>query len=208
MPFGLKNAGATYQWLVTAMFSDLLGKTMEVYIDDMLVKSLKRQTHLSGLSLTFQRLRQYKMRLNPSKCAFAVTSGEFLGYLVTKRGIKANPDQIRALIEMPEPSTRKDKLARRVASLNQFISRSSDKCRPLFLLLKKHTNFEWTEECEQAFPVLKRYLSKPPILSKPKAGEVLGLYLAASDCSISSVLIRVEYRVEKPVYFVSRTLLD
>ncbi|KAK0594549.1 hypothetical protein LWI29_017364 [Acer saccharum] len=95
MPFGLKNAGATYQRLVNKMFAKMLGSTMEVYIDDMLVKSLVAQQHIDHLRQSFDVLDQYGMKLNPTKCSFGVSSGKFLGYLVTQRGVEANPDQIR-----------------------------------------------------------------------------------------------------------------
>jgi len=100
MPFGLKNAGATYQLLVNIMFKDLLGKTMEVYIDDMLVKTAFSASHLDHFQQCFDILNEFGMKLNPSKCTFAVPSREFLGYIVTARGIEANPRQINAFLSM------------------------------------------------------------------------------------------------------------
>ena len=91
MPFGLKNAGATYQRLVTKMFRPLLGKTMEVYIDDMLIKSKERSDHANHLQQVFDLLRTYGMKLNPTKCAFKVSARRFLGFMITQRGIEANP---------------------------------------------------------------------------------------------------------------------
>ena len=126
MPFGLKNAGATYQRLVNAMFADQLGRTMEVYIDDMLVKSLKAEDHIGHLSECFKVLRQHNMRLNPSKCSFGISSGKFLGYIVTQRGIEANPDQIRAIMNVPSPKNKREiqKLTGRIAALNSsFLDR-------------------------------------------------------------------------------------
>lgn len=102
MPFGLKNAGATYQRLVNRMFAKQIGKRVEVYIDDMLVKSQKAEQHLEHLTEAFDVLRKYNMKLNPAKCSFGVSSGKFLGYLVTKRGIEADPDQIRAIRDIPQ----------------------------------------------------------------------------------------------------------
>ena len=92
MPFGLKNAGFTYQRMMTRMFESLLGKNMEIYIDDMVVKSKKVSEHLGDLQVVFEILRSYKLRLNASKCSFGVGSGKFLGYMVTHRGIEVNPD--------------------------------------------------------------------------------------------------------------------
>ena len=91
MPFGLKNVGSTYQRLVTKMFRPLLGSTMEVYIDDMLVKSKQRPDHATHLQQAFNLLQEYGMKLNPLKCAFGVSAGKFLGFMVIQRGIEANP---------------------------------------------------------------------------------------------------------------------
>ena len=103
MPFGLKNAGTTYQRLVNWMFAKMLGSTMEVYIDDMLVKSLVAQQHIDHLRQSFDVLDKYGMKLNPTKCSFGVSSGKFLGYLVTQRGVEANSDQIRSICEIESP---------------------------------------------------------------------------------------------------------
>ena len=108
MPFGLKNAGATYQRLVNKMFSAQIGRNMEVYVDDMLVKSKEESTHLDDLKETFTTLRQYQMKLNPSKCAFGVASGKFLGFMVSQRGIEANPEKVKAILNMTSPKTVKE----------------------------------------------------------------------------------------------------
>ena len=100
MPFGLKNAGATYQKLVNKIFKELIRKTMEVYIDDILVKSLKAVDHINHLKKAFGVLQKYRMMINPSKCILGVFSGKFLDFLVTKRGIEANPNQIQTQIAM------------------------------------------------------------------------------------------------------------
>jgi nucleotidyltransferase/DNA polymerase involved in DNA repair len=107
MPFGLKNAGATYQWLVNKMFKAQIGRNMEVYVDDMLVKSAESVGHNHDLREAFETLKQYEMKLNPVKCAFGVSSEKFLGYMVSSRGIKANPEKIQAILEMQSPKTTK-----------------------------------------------------------------------------------------------------
>ncbi|GFY99328.1 hypothetical protein Acr_13g0007290 [Actinidia rufa] len=129
MPFGLKNAGATYQRLVNKMFKEHIGKTMEVYIDDMLVKSLQAADHIAHLEEAFGILRQHRMMLNSSKCIFGVSSGKYLGFLVTKCGIEANPDQIQVLIAMSSPRNVREvqQLTGRIAALNRFVSKSPDK---------------------------------------------------------------------------------
>ena len=108
MPFRLKNAGATYQMLVNKMFSNQIRRNMEVYVDDMLVKSKEKLTHLDDLREMFATLRQYQMKLNPSKCAFGVVSGKFLGFMMSQKGIEANPEKVRALLNMASPKTVKE----------------------------------------------------------------------------------------------------
>ncbi|KAG7556989.1 Reverse transcriptase domain [Arabidopsis suecica] len=170
MPFGLKIAGATYQRLVNRVFSEQLEKMMEVYIDDMLVKSLEENDHVAHLRDCFRQLNQHNMKLNPAKCHFAVKSGEFLGYLVTHRGIEANPKQIDALLNMPSPQNKREvqRLTGRVAALNRFISRSTDKCLAFYDTLRGNKKFEWTDRCEEAFQELKKYLANPPVMAKPE----------------------------------------
>ena len=130
MPFELKNAGATYQRLVNRMFQKQIGTTMEVYIDDMLVKSTTAELHIAHLSEGFQILRNYNMKLNPAKCAFGVSAGKFLGFIVNHRGIEANLEKIKAVLDMPSPSGIKEvqRLIGRIAALSRFVSRASDKC--------------------------------------------------------------------------------
>ncbi|XP_024010604.1 uncharacterized protein LOC112086031 [Eutrema salsugineum] len=150
------------------------------------------------------------MKLNPVKFRFAVTSGEFLGYLVTHRGIEANPKQINALIEMPSPRTKREvqRLTGRVAVLNRFISRSTDKCLPFYDTLRGNKKFEWDERCDTAFQELRSYLASPPILAKPVEGEPLFLYIAVSVTAVSGVLIREEQSEQKLIFYVSQTLTD
>ena len=149
MPFGLKNAGSTYQRMKTRMFESQLGKNIEIYIDDMVVKSKMVLKHLGDLRAIFEILRKYKLRLNASKCLFGMGSGKFLGYMVTHRGIEVNPDQIKAINNLQSPWNPKEvqKLIGMAAALNRFISRSADRCRLFFLLINKWKGFEWTEEC-------------------------------------------------------------
>ena len=190
MPFGLKNAGATYQRLVNRMFQKKIRASIEVYIDDMLVKSTTVELHIAHMSEAFQILREYNMKLNPAKFAFGVSSEKFLGYIVNNRGIKVNPDKIKHVLDMLPPSNVKEvqRLTGRIVALSRFVSKASDKCQPFFQVIKK--SFQWDTHCEEAFSALKTYLSSPPILVSPFEGELLTLYLAVSDFSTSVVLIR------------------
>ena len=108
MPFGLKNTGATYQRAATTLFHDMMHKEVEVYIDDMMVKSKMREGHFEALDKFLARLKKYNLRLNPKKCIFRVTSGKLLGHIVSERGIEVDPNKIKAIQEMPVPKTEKD----------------------------------------------------------------------------------------------------
>ena len=203
MPFGLKNAGSTYQRMMTKMFEPQLGRNIEVYIDDMVVKSKIVSEHVEDLTSIFGILRKHKLRLNASKCSFGVGSRKFLGYMVTHRGIEVNPDQIKAINDLQAPRNPKEvqKLIGMTAALNCFISRSVDRCIPFFLLLHKWKGFEWIEECAVAFQQLKEYVSRPPIMSSPEVDEVLFAYLAVASHAISFFLIREGSGVQRLVYY-------
>lgn len=209
MPFGLKNAGATYQRMMTRMFREKIGCTVEVYIDDMVVKSRKESLHTEDLRGVFEILRRHKLRLNAEKCTFGVGAGKFLGYLISTRGIEANPDQIEAVNRLKPPSNPKEVqvLTGMLAALNRFISKFADRCRPFYQLLKKWKGFQWDESCDEAFRELKEYLAKAPRLTAPEPGEDLFMYLAVTDHAVSAVLLR-DRGVQMPVYYVSKTLVD
>ncbi|KAK0587562.1 hypothetical protein LWI29_024963 [Acer saccharum] len=209
MPFGLKNAGVTYQRLVNRIFARQIGRNMEVYVDDMLTKSVTAERHAKDLNETFEVLRRYKMKLNPNKCVFGVPSGRFLGFQVHQRGIEMNPEKIKALEEMALPRTLKDvqRLMGCLASLNRFIAKSTDRCAPFFKAIKKGKGLKWNKECEAAFQKLKEYLGRAPILSKLVVGETLYLYLLVTEVATSSVLIRMEEGIQRPVYYTSKALL-
>ena len=146
------------------------------------------------------------MKLNPSKCAFGVASGKFLDLMVTQRGIEANPEKIQAILNIEPPKNVKDiqSLTRQVAALNRFVSKVTHKFLPFFRALRKA--FEWTDKSQQAFEDLKAYFASTLLLSPSKPSEELYLYLAVSLRARSSTLIREEGKVQKPVYYTSKTL--
>ena len=164
--------------------------------------------HLADLLNIFEILRWHKLRLNASKCSFGVGSGKFLGYMVTHRGIEVKPDQIRAINSLQPLRNPKEvqKLTRMMAALNRFISRLAERCRHFFLLLHKWKEFRWSEECVIAFQELKRYLSHPPIMSSPMVDEILFAYIVVTLHAISLVLIRVDNGIQRPIYYVSKSL--
>ncbi|KAL5582363.1 hypothetical protein UlMin_014805 [Ulmus minor] len=136
--------------------------------------------------------------------------GKFLEFMVNHRGIEANPAKIQALLDMEPPRKIKEvqRLTGRIAALNRFISRATDRCKPFFQALRKGKDFIWTADCEQSFQELKSYLGKPPLLSKPHEGDSLILYLAVSKGAVSLALVREENGVQWPIYYTSKSLLD
>ena len=194
--------------MMTRMFELQLGKNIEVYIVDMVVKSKVVSEHVGDLENIFEILRKHKLCLNASNCSFGVGLGKFLGYIVTHRGIEVNPDQIKVINNLQPPQNSKEvqKLIEMTAALNRFISRSADRCRPLFLLINKWKGFEWTKECALAFKQLKEYLFQPSIMSSPEMDEVLFAYIAMVPHAVSLVLIRVDSDIQMPVYYVSKSL--
>ena len=132
MSFALKNAGSTYLRMMTRMFKPQLGKNIEVYIDDMEVKSKVDFEHINDLKNIFEILRRHKLHLNAAKCSFGMGSSKFLGYMVTYHGIEVDLGQIRAIHDLQPPQNPKEvqKLIRMTTVLNRFISQSADRCRP------------------------------------------------------------------------------
>ena len=157
MPFGLKNAGATYQRAATALFHDMIHKEVEVYVDDMMVKSEMREGHFKALDKFLARLEKYNLRFNPKKCVFVVISGKLLGHIVSERGIEVDPDKIKAIQEMPVPKTEKDVrgFIGKLQYINRLIMKLTMICDPVFMLLRKNQPVEWNEECQKAFDKIK-----------------------------------------------------
>ncbi|XP_072071627.1 uncharacterized protein [Arachis hypogaea] len=211
MPFGLKNAGATYQRLVNKIFRDLSGNKLEVYIDDMLAKTESGEQLTNDLEVIMNTLRKHQMRLNPAKCALGMEAGKFLGFMITQRGVEANPEKCRAILEMTNPKNLKEiqKLTGRLTALSRFLGASAQKAIPFFKIMKKGTPFKWETECEEAFQHFKKVLAEPPILAKPQTGETLYIYLSITEEALAATLIREnEKKDQKPIYFISKVLQD
>ena len=144
MLFSLKNARSTYQRMMTRMFEPQLGKNIEVYIDDIVVKSKVVSKHVGDLEDIFEILSKHKLCLNTSKCSFGMGLGKYIGYMVTHLGIEVSPDQVKAINNLQPPRNPKEvqKLTGMTAALNRFISQSADRCRTFFQLLKKWKGFK------------------------------------------------------------------
>jgi hypothetical protein len=191
MSFGLKNAGATYQCAIQMCFADQLHRNVEAYMDDVVIKTRNPEDLIIELEETFNSLRRFRWKLNPTKCVFRVPSGKLLGFIVNNRGIEANPVKISAITDMEAPATIKDvqKLTGCMAALNRFISYLRERGLPFFKLLKRQDKFQWTEEAEQAMQDLKQHLQSPLVLTAPLPGEDLLLYIAVTTHVISSAII-------------------
>ncbi len=202
MPFGLRNAGATFARLVYKDLYKQLGRNVEAYVDYIVVKSRKAFDHASDLQETFDNLRATGIKLNPEKCVFSVRAGKLLGFLASKRGIEANPEKIVAIQQMKPPSSVREvqKLAGRIAALSRFLSKADERGLPFFKTLRGAGKFTWTPECQAAFDELKRYLQSPPTLVSPALGSELLLYLAALPVAVSAALVQETESGQKPVY--------
>jgi len=208
MPFGLKNAGATYQRLMDKVLAPMLGRNVQAYVDDMVVTSHERGQHAADLEELFATISKYRLKLYPEKCVFGVEAGKFLGFMLTERGIEANPDKCATIIVMRSPTSIKEvlQLTGRMAALSRFVSAGGEKGHPYFQCLKRNSRFAWTDECEAAFLKLKEYLATPLVLCKQQVGVPLHLYFAVTEWAISSVLVQEQNQVQKPIYFVSKAL--
>jgi ribonuclease HI len=223
MPYGLKNALPTFVRAMSKIFRDLIRDRVEVYVDDIIVKTKRGSTLVEDLTLVFDRRWATRTKLNPDKCVFGVSAGKLLGFLVSYQGIEANPEKIKAIEAMRSRIKDVQKLTGSLAALSRFISRLAERALPFFKLLQKSGPFSWTEEAEQAFQELKQHLVSLPILVAPEPGEPLYLYIAAAAKAVSMVLV-VErttqegqepedsrlaagvWTVQRPVYYVNEVL--
>jgi hypothetical protein len=216
MSFGFKNAGATYQCAIQMWFADQLHQNVEAYMDNVVIKTRNFDDLIADLKETFSSQRRFRWKLNPTKCVFGVPSRKFLGFIISNRGIEANPVKITAITDMEAPATIKDvqNLTGCMAALNSFISRLRERGLPFFKLLKHQDKFQWMEEAERALQDLKHHLQSPPVLTAPLPGEDLLLYIAATTHVVSSAIIveRGEeghaFGVQRPVYFISEVLSE
>ena len=183
-------------------------KEIEVYMDDMISKSREGENHVQILKKLFERLRKYKLRLNPAKCSFGVKSGKLLGFVVSDKGIEVDLDKVKAIQCMPPPKTERDVkgFLRRLNYIAQFISQLTTTCDPIFRLLRKKNPGIWNEECEEAFEKIKQYLLNPPLHVPPIPEKLLILYLTVTETTMVNVLGQHDKtgRKEKTIYYQSK----
>jgi hypothetical protein len=185
---------------------------VQVYVDDVVIKTKESKTLIDDLQETFANLRRFRMKLNPAKCTFGVPAGKLLGFLVSSRGIEVNPGKIRAIERMKPPTDLKEvqKFTGCLASLSRFISRLGEKALLLYQLMKKSDTFVWTTQADAAFKELKQMLSIAPVLASPMPREPMLLYIAATNRVVSAVVV-VEREeggktMQQPVYCLSEVL--
>jgi hypothetical protein len=205
MTFGLKNAGATYQRAMNYIFHDLIGQLVEIYIDDVVVKSVSVEGHLVDLRQVLERTRRFGLRMNLKKCAFNVSAGQFLGFLVHERGIEIGLKSQEAMRTMVPPTTKRElqQLIGKVNFVRRFISNLSGRIEPFMELVKIKANeeFRWGAEQQRAFEAIKEYPSKPPVLVPPQQDRPFYVYLSVGNTSIASVVIQVHDDKDRVVFF-------
>jgi hypothetical protein len=220
MPFGLKNAGATYQRAIQTCLADHWGKRVEAYVDNVVIKIESSENFIEDLQLVFNSLRQYRWKLNPEKCVFGVPAGKLLRFIISHRGIEANPEKIAAIMRMEAPRSQKkvQRLTGCMVALSRFISRLGEKGLPFYKLLKKVDKFQWISEAQEALDALKKFLTTPPVLKSPRRAtpnqptEDLLLYISCTTHVVSTALVveREEeghaYPAQHPLYFISEVL--
>jgi hypothetical protein len=212
MPEGLKNVGSTFSCLTKRVLESQVGRNIFTYVDDIVVASKNKEDHLADLVETFANMQDARLRLNPEKCVFRVRQGKILGYLVSHRGIEANPTKIQAIINMTPPQSARDvhRLTGRLAALNRFISKSTERSLPFLKTLRGAKDFVWGSEQATAFESLKEHMLDLATLASPDPSLPLLLYIAASPCAVSAALVQEQYREgttrQCPVYYVSEVL--
>nr|CAE04481.1 OSJNBa0029L02.22 [Oryza sativa Japonica Group] len=191
MTYGLKSAGATYQRAMNYIYHDLIGWLVEVYINDVVVKSKEIEDHIANLRKVFERTRKYGLKMNLTKCAFGVSTGQFLGFLVHERGIEVTQRSVNAIkkIQPPENKTELQEMIGKINFVRRFISNLSRRLEPFtpLLRLKADQQFTWGAEQQKALDNIKEYLSSPPVLIPPQKGIPFRLNLSAGEKSIGSV---------------------
>jgi hypothetical protein len=178
------------------MLESQVGRSIFMYVDDIVVASRNKEDHLADLAKTFANMRDTRLRLNPEKCVFGVRQGKILGYLVSHRGIEANPTKIQAIINMKPPQSTRDvhRLTGRLTTLNRFISKSAERSLPFLKTLHGAKDFAWGPEQAAAFASLKQHLSELAILTSPDSSLPLLLYVAASPHAVSAALVQQQDR--------------
>jgi hypothetical protein len=212
MTFGLKNIGATYQRAMNLIFHDFLGIIIDVYINDVVVKLDSMGGYLADLHLALKRMHRYGLKMNQLKCAFGVSDGKFLGFIIHEHGIEIDPTKIESInkVQLPQCKNDMQKFMEKVNYLRRFISNLSEKISAFapIVRLKKEAKFMWGANQQRSIEDIKRYLFLPPVMKASMAGILFCLYIAAEDAVIGAVLMQVMEGKEHIITYLSRRLID
>jgi len=210
--FGLKNAGATYQRAMNFIFHEFIGTLVEIYIDDVVVKSEDFAKHLADLRKILECTRKHGLKMNPNKCAFGVLAGQFLGFMVHQRGIEISRSSIDAInmVVAPADKTELQSLIGKINFIRSFISNLSGRIKAFshLLKLKADQEFVWGAEQQLALDEIKKYLINPPVVVPPQHEKPFRLYLLTDDTVIDSALIQEFEGKKRVIYYLSRRLVD
>ena len=185
MPFGLKNANATYQRTMTSIFGDVLHKQVQDYVDDLVVKAKNLVEHLMHLRQVFERCREHSLRMNPAKYAFGVSSGKFLGFLVHHRGIDLDPTKAKAITTLSPPTILKElrSFVGKVSYLWRFIPGLAEILKPFMEQTKKGVTFVWFDQCQKVSKKIQMILANPYTMVTPIPGKPMLLYITNTEQS-------------------------
>ncbi|GKA57497.1 reverse transcriptase domain-containing protein [Tanacetum coccineum] len=209
----LFRSGATYQRLVDSTFQSHIRRNLEAYVDDVVIKSKEEKMLLADIAETFENLKKINMKLNPKKCFFGVEEGKFLRFMVTSKGIRANPKKTKALADLQSLRTLKEmqSMSGKLAALNRFLAKSAERSLPFFNTLKNKTKenkheYQWTKEAEEAFQQMNKLILDLPSLTPSWPKETLYAYLAVATEAVSAVLLIDRKGRKCLIQYVSRTL--
>jgi hypothetical protein len=208
LPFGLKNAPVSFQCMMETIFAEEIGQHLAVYIDDLNIYSTNFEQHMVHLRNILEKCKKYGLKLKKEKCKFACEELEFLGHVVGKKGLAPDDRKIDAVLEYPPP---KDQTGVRAflgmtGFYRQFIQNYSELTRPITELLKKNVHFKWTEECQEAFEMLKDCLISSPILIMPNDKDLFTVMTDASDFALGAVLAQERDNKDLVVAYASKKL--
>ena len=211
LPMGLCNASQGFQRAMEVVLKGLIGKTCLLYIDDVVVYSRNPEDHVEHLRTLFQRLRDYNLRLNPAKCVFGMKEVKLLGYLVSEKGLRADPDKVQAIVNLQPPKDLGE--ARSFLGMTGYyrtcIQDYAQIAGPLVQLTKKNFKFKWNEECQRAFDTLKSALISDHVMAHPQPSKPYFLYTDACDYAVGAILCQHDDNgVERPIVYLSKQLSD
>ena len=209
IPFGLTNAGATFQRAMDFSFKGLIGKIIEIYQDDLTVFSKDGKSHIGHLKQVFERCREFGISLNPSKSVFGVTKGKLLGHIVPQYGVKVDPERIEAIAKIPLPTSKKSlqSFHGKINFVHKSIPNYTEIAKLLYKLLKKDAKFKWDEQCKKAFKEIKSTISEAPFPVSPDYSKDFKIFSFASEDTIDGVLLQTnDQGQDHAIAYMSRAL--